>query len=258
VRLDALQRREAELLDAIEAQEKSALKSDTTVRKLESRIRDLQELNKQAELSHQAALKEITAANERALTERVSSEMMAARSLNGQVVQLQADNAQLQDKIRLLQDKVDASALSELQSNSFQKQLQGNCMQAASEIQRLQATIDDLNKQLQQKCRELEVSAKQCRDLAAISQGAQDMMQRQAFAHVDDKIKLQQLPVLADELKTCKQMLEEEKKRRGAAEVMRDALVREKEALAKRSNENAMQQQILNGLEAQLFNGSRQ
>ncbi len=84
------------------------------------------------------------------------------------------------------------------------------------------------------------------------------MMQRQAFAHVDDKIKLQQLPVLADELKTCKQMLEEEKKRRGAAEDMRDALVREKEALAKRRNENAMQQQILNGLEAQLFNGSRQ
>ena len=53
-------------------------------------------------------------------------------------------------------------------------------------------------------------------------------------------------------------VVEEEKKRRGAAEVMRDALVREKEALAKRSNENAMQQQILNGLEAQLFNGSRQ
>ncbi len=148
---------------------------------------------------------------------------------------------------------------SELALNMFVKQLQSESSLATSARQRLQAAIDDLNEQLQQKCRELEVCAKECRDLqervvqeAAISQGARDLYQRHLFSHAG------QLPALADELKTCKQMLEEEKKLRGAAEDRRDELLREKAALVKRRNELAEHQQVLNGVEALWANGLKQ
>jgi hypothetical protein len=218
--LDAGARREAQLNEVIEQQKEAAVISDALVKQLESRIKNILESNSHADLSHQEALNAKDACIER-LERNLAANADHVSALQSSIVQLKAS----QQDSDVLQQKLQSSSLAEAQLKK-NLQLQAD-MSAASEsrILLLESQVAHLEEQLRRRDGHFDAVIKERDDLLeqisrekSASKAARDLMLQTMQTCAEDRISLQKLQGVAEELNLLKQHVEKEAAARDIAQ----------------------------------------